>query len=92
MALPRVPNGRRPLLHSLMVVLRQAERQGQRCGGTILPAGLVLGACVVELSSGPLGQTSRFSLEHAQQRGGEPGARRFRLRPWSEPWPAHAPN
>jgi hypothetical protein len=46
-----------------MVMLRRAERQGQRCGGTILLAGLVLGAGVVELSSGPLGQTSRFSLE-----------------------------
>lgn len=63
MARPRVPNGRSPLLHSLMVVLRRAERQGQRCGGAILLAGLVLGAGVVELSSGPLGQTSRFSLE-----------------------------
>jgi len=46
-----------------MGVLRRAERQGLRCGGAILLAGLVLGAGVVELSSGPLGQTSRFSLE-----------------------------
>ena len=44
-------------------MLRLGERQGQRCGGPILLAGLVLGAGVVELSSGPLGQTSRFSLE-----------------------------
>jgi hypothetical protein len=63
MARPQVPNARSPLLHSLMLVLRRAERQGQRCGGSILLAGLVLGAGVVELSSGPLGQTSRFSLE-----------------------------
>lgn len=63
MARPRVPNGRSPFLQSLMVMLRRAERQGQRCGATILLAGLVLGAGVVELSSGPLGQTSRLSLE-----------------------------
>ncbi|MFM7229858.1 MAG: hypothetical protein ACKO2F_09505 [Cyanobacteriota bacterium] len=46
-----------------MALLQLCERQGQRCGGPILLAGLVLGAGVVELSSGPLGQTSRFSLE-----------------------------
>jgi hypothetical protein len=50
-------------LQGLMVMLHLAERQGQRCGGPILLAGLVVGAGVVELGSGPLGQTSRFSLE-----------------------------
>lgn len=48
---------------ALLAVLHLCERQGQRCGGPILLAGLVIGAGVVELSSGPLGQTSRFSLE-----------------------------
>lgn len=43
--------------------LRLAERCGERCGGPILLAGLVLGLGVVKLSSGALGQTSRFSLE-----------------------------
>lgn len=47
----------------LLPVLRLCERQGQRCGGPILLAALVLGVGVVELSSGPLGQTSLFSLE-----------------------------
>lgn len=50
-------------LQPVLAVLRLSEQQGQRCGGPILLAGLVLGAGVVELSSGPLGQTSRFSLE-----------------------------
>jgi len=63
MARPPVPQRRPSHLQGLMVVLHLAERQGQRCGGPILLAGLVLGAGVVELSSGPLGQTSRFSLE-----------------------------
>lgn len=44
-------------------MLQLAERSGQRCGGPVLLAGLVLGIGVVELGSGPLGQTSRFSLE-----------------------------
>lgn len=43
--------------------LQRAERAGERCGGPVLLAGLVLGLGVVELSSGALGQTSRFSLE-----------------------------
>ena len=43
--------------------LQLAERCGERCGGPVLLAGLVLGLGVVELSSGALGQTSRFSLE-----------------------------
>lgn len=51
------------LLASGAQILRRAERDGQRCGGPVLLAGLVLGLGVVELSSGPLGQTSRFSLE-----------------------------
>ncbi len=40
-----------------------AERHGQRCGGPVIFTGLVLGLGVVQLASGPLGQTSRFSLE-----------------------------
>lgn len=44
-------------------MLAIAERDGQRCGGPVLLAGLVAGFGVVELASGPLGQTSRFSLE-----------------------------
>ena len=63
MACPPVPQRRPSQFQRLMVVLYLAERQGQRCGGPILLAGMVLGAGVVELSSGPLGQTSRFSLE-----------------------------
>ena len=51
------------LLSDGVQILRRAERDGQRCGGPMLLAGLVLGLGVVELSSGPLGQTSRFSLE-----------------------------
>lgn len=47
----------------LAQVLRLAERCGQRCGGVVLLAGFVLGFGVVELSCGPLAQTSRFSLE-----------------------------
>ena len=44
-------------------MLAITERDGQRCGGPVLLAGLVVGFGVVELASGPLGQTSRFSLE-----------------------------
>ena len=44
-------------------ILPLAERAGERCTGPVLLAGLVLGLGVVELSSGALGQTSRFSLE-----------------------------
>lgn len=44
-------------------MLQRAETAGERCGGPVLLAGLVLGLGVVELSSGALGQTSRFSLE-----------------------------
>ena len=40
-----------------------AEHNGQRCGGPVILAGLVLGLGVVQLASGPLSQTSRFSLE-----------------------------
>lgn len=43
--------------------LQHAERCGQRCGGPVVLAGLVLGLGLVELSSGVLGATSRFSLE-----------------------------
>lgn len=44
-------------------ILRIAEQNGERCGGPVLLAGLVVGIGMVELSSGPLQQTSRFSLE-----------------------------
>jgi hypothetical protein len=44
-------------------LLHLIERYGQRCGGVVLLAGFVLGVGVVELSCGPLVQTSRFSLE-----------------------------
>lgn len=54
-------------LQRLNVAARQtlelAERDGERCGGPVLLAGLVLGLGVVELSSHALGQTSRFSVE-----------------------------
>jgi len=43
--------------------LELAERHGVRCGGPVLLSGLFLGIGVVELSTGALGQTSRFSLE-----------------------------
>jgi hypothetical protein len=43
--------------------LEQCESYGQRCGGPVLLVGAVLGSGVVQLVSGPLGQTSRFSLE-----------------------------
>ena len=48
-----------PLLRCLAL----SERYGQRCGGPVLLVGAVLGSGVVQLASGPLGQTSRFSLE-----------------------------
>lgn len=51
------------LLLDFTRILQLAERDGQRCGGPVVLAGLVLGLGVVELSSGTLGQTSRFSLE-----------------------------
>ena len=44
-------------------ILNTAERNGQRCGGPVLLSGMVVGAGLVELSAGPLGQNSRFSLE-----------------------------
>lgn len=58
-----VPAGLQRLLACAGDALRQAERAGQRCGGPVLLAGLVLGLGVVQLSSGALAQTSRFSLE-----------------------------
>lgn len=42
---------------------RLAERNGERCGGPVILAGLLMGLGVVQLASGPLAQTSRFSLE-----------------------------
>jgi tetrahydromethanopterin S-methyltransferase subunit G len=47
----------------LSTVASLAERMGERCGGPVILAGLVLGLGVVQLVTGPLGQSSRFSLE-----------------------------
>jgi len=52
-----------PAWRTLATVATLAERQGERCGGPVILAGLVLGLGVVQLASGPLAQTSRFSLE-----------------------------
>ena len=43
--------------------LRLAEQNGERCAGPVILAGLLMGLGVVQLASGPLAQTSRFSLE-----------------------------
>ena len=53
----------KPVLPRLSQALRIAERFGERCGAPVLMAGLIVGIGVVELGCGPLGQTSRFSLE-----------------------------
>jgi len=50
-------------VNRLWRILNTAERNGQRCGGPVLLSGMVVGAGLVELSAGPLGQNSRFSLE-----------------------------
>jgi hypothetical protein len=52
-----------PAWRSLHTVASLAECNGERCGGPVILAGLVLGLGVVQLASGPLAQTSRFSLE-----------------------------
>jgi hypothetical protein len=43
--------------------LALADRDGQRCAGLVLLSALVVGAGAVQLLTGPLEQTSRFSLE-----------------------------
>lgn len=43
--------------------LATAEADGQRCAGLVILTGVVFGAGLVELFSGPGGQTSRISLE-----------------------------
>jgi len=48
---------------ALSTVAILAEHNGQRCSGPVVLTGLVLGLGVVQLASGPLAQTSRFSLE-----------------------------
>ena len=53
----------KPVLQRSAQTLRIAERSGERCGAPVLIAGLIVGIGVVELGCGPLGQTSRFSLE-----------------------------
>lgn len=40
-----------------------AERNGERCAGPVILAGLLIGLGMVQLASGPMAQTSRFSLE-----------------------------
>jgi hypothetical protein len=40
-----------------------AERNGERCAGPVILAGLLIGLRMVQLASGPMAQTSRFSLE-----------------------------
>ena len=46
----------------LATILRQLERDGQRCGGPVVLAGFAVGFGLVTLSSS-LGQASRFGLE-----------------------------
>ena len=43
-------------------IIRESERNGQRCGGPVLLAGFAMGYGLVTLSSS-LGQSSRFALE-----------------------------
>jgi hypothetical protein len=43
--------------------LEATEVDGQRCAGLVILTGLVLGVGLVELLTGPGGQTSRFSLQ-----------------------------
>ena len=50
-------------LRSIQTIATRAERYGERCGGPVILAGLVVGLGVVQLASGPLGLTSRFSLQ-----------------------------
>lgn len=40
-----------------------AERDGERCAGPVLISGFVVGFGVIELATGALNQTSRFSLQ-----------------------------
>lgn len=47
----------------MQTITTLAERYGERCGGPVILAGLVVGLGVVQLASGPLGLTSRFSLQ-----------------------------
>ena len=43
--------------------LRLAEHDGERCAGPVIMAGLLIGLGMVQLASGPMAQTSRFSME-----------------------------
>jgi hypothetical protein len=43
--------------------LEFTEADGQRCAGLVILTGVVLGAGLVQLLTGPGGQTSRFSLQ-----------------------------
>ena len=51
----------------VIAVLRTIERHGLRTSAVVCLAGLVTGAGVVELAAGPLGQSSRFSLDLLMQ-------------------------
>lgn len=53
----------RRLKGPIQTIATRAERYGERCGGPVILAGLVVGLGVVQLASGPLGLTSRFSLQ-----------------------------
>ncbi|WP_240307706.1 MULTISPECIES: hypothetical protein [unclassified Synechococcus] len=48
---------------SPLTTLLTAERDGERCAGPVLMAGFVVGFGVIELATGALNQTSRFSLQ-----------------------------
>ena len=52
-----------PLRISAQATLLTAERDGERCAGPVLMAGFVVGFGVIELATGALNQTSRFSLQ-----------------------------
>ena len=52
-----------PLRLSAQATLLTAERDGERCAGPVLMAGFVVGFGVIELATGALNQTSRFSLQ-----------------------------
>lgn len=43
--------------------LRLAERDGERCAGPVILAGLLIGLGMVQVASGPMAQTSQFSME-----------------------------
>jgi hypothetical protein len=48
---------------TIAACLHAAELDGQRCAGLVILAGIVVGTGLVQLLVGPMGQTSRFSLQ-----------------------------